>query len=143
MPRVSPLISARTTVEVTRVSSRTFPYVSATAGWILTEMGRQPWIVQNLLKTSDAVSTGLSTATIALSLTVFVALYTALGVVDLPKNSQRTAACLVKRLRHRNSARSSIPESDTRCSARSRASECDRNRRSFGHGGFTRPHSPP
>jgi cytochrome d ubiquinol oxidase subunit I len=59
-----------------------FPYVSATAGWILTEMGRQPWIVQNLLKTSDAVSTGLSTATIALSLTVFVALYTALGVVD-------------------------------------------------------------
>src|SRR5437764_11879875 len=59
-----------------------FPYVAAIAGWILTEMGRQPWIVQNLLKTSQAVSTGLSTATIALSLTVFVALYTALGVVD-------------------------------------------------------------
>ena len=59
-----------------------FPYIAATAGWILTEMGRQPWIVQNLLKTSDAVSTGLSTATVAASLTVFVLLYAALGVVD-------------------------------------------------------------
>ena len=28
-----------------------FPYLAATAGWILTEMGRQPWIVQDLLKT--------------------------------------------------------------------------------------------
>jgi cytochrome d ubiquinol oxidase subunit I len=38
--------------------------------------------VQNLLKTSDAVSTGLSTATIAVSLTVFLLLYATLGVVD-------------------------------------------------------------
>ena len=59
-----------------------FPYVAATAGWILTEMGRQPWIVQGLLKTSDAVSTGLSTTTIAASLSVFIGLYTALGIVD-------------------------------------------------------------
>jgi len=59
-----------------------FPYVAATAGWILTEMGRQPWIVQDLLKTSDAVSPNLSTATIATSLGVFALLYLALGVVD-------------------------------------------------------------
>jgi cytochrome d ubiquinol oxidase subunit I len=59
-----------------------FPYISATAGWILTEMGRQPWIVQGLLKTSDAVSAGLGTRTIAISLAVFLALYTALGIVD-------------------------------------------------------------
>ena len=59
-----------------------FPYLAATAGWILTEMGRQPWIVQNLLKTSDAVSTNLGTATIAISLAVFVVLYVTLGVVD-------------------------------------------------------------
>ena len=64
------------------VVAMSFPYVAATAGWILTEMGRQPWIVQNLLKTSDAVSTGLSTATVAASLTVFVLLYATLGVVD-------------------------------------------------------------
>ena len=33
-----------------------FPFVAATFGWILTEMGRQPWIVQDLLKTADADS---------------------------------------------------------------------------------------
>src|SRR5437764_4059273 len=59
-----------------------FPYVAAIAGWILTEMGRQPWIVQNLLKTSQAVSPNLTTATIASSLGMFVLLYTALGLVD-------------------------------------------------------------
>jgi cytochrome bd ubiquinol oxidase subunit I len=58
------------------------PYVAATFGWILTEMGRQPWIVQGLLKTSQAVSPNLGTATIAASLTVFVLLYATLGVVD-------------------------------------------------------------
>ena len=58
------------------------PYVAATAGWVLTEMGRQPWIVQGLLKTSQANSPNVSTATIATSLTVFVLLYITLGVVD-------------------------------------------------------------
>jgi cytochrome d ubiquinol oxidase subunit I len=59
-----------------------FPYIAATAGWILTEMGRQPWIVQDLLKTSDAISPNLGTATIATSLGVFALLYLTLGVVD-------------------------------------------------------------
>jgi cytochrome d ubiquinol oxidase subunit I len=59
-----------------------FPYVAATAGWILTEMGRQPWIVQNLLKTADAVSPNTTTATVATSLAVFVLLYVTLGIVD-------------------------------------------------------------
>ena len=58
------------------------PYVAASFGWILTEMGRQPWIVQGLLKTSQAVSPSTSTATVATSLGVFVLLYLALGVVD-------------------------------------------------------------
>ena len=59
-----------------------FPYLAATAGWVLTEMGRQPWIVQGLLKTSDGVSPNLTTAMIATSLSVFALLYVALGVVD-------------------------------------------------------------
>ncbi len=58
------------------------PYVAATFGWILTEMGRQPWIVQGLLKTSQANSPNVSTATIATSLIVFVLLYVVLGAVD-------------------------------------------------------------
>jgi cytochrome d ubiquinol oxidase subunit I len=67
----------------TAVVSIAAPYVAATAGWILTEMGRQPWIVQDLLKTSDAVSPNVTTAMVATSLTVFALLYLTLGVVDL------------------------------------------------------------
>ena len=58
------------------------PYIAATAGWILTEMGRQPWIVQGLLKTDQANSPNVSTTWLGISLGVFVALYIVLGVVD-------------------------------------------------------------
>ena len=58
------------------------PYIAATAGWILTEMGRQPWIVQGLLKTSEANSPNVSTTWLGISLGVFIALYVTLGVVD-------------------------------------------------------------
>ena len=58
------------------------PYVAATAGWVLTEMGRQPWIVQGLLKTEDAVSPTVSAWTVGVSLGVFAGLYGILAVVD-------------------------------------------------------------
>jgi cytochrome bd ubiquinol oxidase subunit I len=58
------------------------PYVAASAGWILTEMGRQPWIVQGLLKTADAPSPNVSSTMLGVSLGVFVTLYLALGIVD-------------------------------------------------------------
>jgi cytochrome bd ubiquinol oxidase subunit I len=58
------------------------PYLAATFGWILTEMGRQPWIVQGLLKTSQANSPNVSTTMLGVSLTVFLVLYAVLGVVD-------------------------------------------------------------
>jgi len=67
----------------TAIVAIAFPYIAATAGWILTEMGRQPWIVQGLLKTSDANSPSVSTTWLAISLTVFVALYVLLLVVDV------------------------------------------------------------
>jgi cytochrome d ubiquinol oxidase subunit I len=59
-----------------------FPYLAATAGWVLTEMGRQPWIVQGLLKTEDANSPTVAAWHIGLSLGIFVALYLTLLVVD-------------------------------------------------------------
>jgi cytochrome d ubiquinol oxidase subunit I len=46
-------------------------------------MGRQPWIVQGLLKTSDANSPSVSTTWLAISLTVFLALYLLLFVLDV------------------------------------------------------------
>ena len=59
------------------------PYIAATAGWVLTEMGRQPWIVQGLLKTSQANSPSVTTTWLGISLGVFIALYVVLLVVDL------------------------------------------------------------
>jgi cytochrome d ubiquinol oxidase subunit I len=58
------------------------PFLSNFAGWILTEAGRQPWVVYGLLKTEDAVSSTVSTWTVGLSLGVFASLYAVLGVVD-------------------------------------------------------------
>jgi cytochrome d ubiquinol oxidase subunit I len=66
----------------TAIVAIAFPYIAATAGWILTEMGRQPWIVQGLLLTSKANSPSVSTTWLGISLGFFVTLYVLLGVVD-------------------------------------------------------------
>jgi cytochrome bd-type quinol oxidase subunit 1 len=52
-----------------------------TTGWMLTENGRQPWIVQGLQLVRDAVSPSNSVTTIVISLSVFVLLYVVLAVV--------------------------------------------------------------
>jgi cytochrome d ubiquinol oxidase subunit I len=59
------------------------PFLMNTAGWALTENGRQPWIVQGLQLVRNAVSPSISVATVATSLTVFILLYLILGVVDV------------------------------------------------------------
>jgi cytochrome d ubiquinol oxidase subunit I len=58
------------------------PFVINTAGWVLTENGRQPWIVQGLQKTVDAVSPSVSTTAVVVSLIVFFLLYGVLALVD-------------------------------------------------------------
>jgi cytochrome d ubiquinol oxidase subunit I len=58
------------------------PYISALAGWVLSEVGRQPWIVWGLLKTANANSPSVATSTIVLSLGTFALLYGILAVVD-------------------------------------------------------------
>jgi cytochrome d ubiquinol oxidase subunit I len=60
-----------------------FPFLSNFAGWILTEAGRQPWVVYGVLKTENAVSSTVSTWTVGVSLGVFAFLYLVLGLVDL------------------------------------------------------------
>ena len=57
-------------------------FLMNTAGWLLTESGRQPWIVQGLMKTSQASSPSVTTTDVWISLIVFVLLYVALGVAD-------------------------------------------------------------
>lgn len=58
------------------------PLLAISIGWMFTEMGRQPWIVFGLMKTSDGVSPGVSATDVLLSLIIFTALYGALAVVE-------------------------------------------------------------
>ena len=59
------------------------PFLMNTAGWLLTESGRQPWIVQGLQKTVVANSPSVSATEIWISLAVFVLSYIVLGWADL------------------------------------------------------------
>jgi cytochrome d ubiquinol oxidase subunit I len=64
------------------IGGMALPFLANFAGWILTETGRQPWIVYGVQRTAAGVSTTSSTAMVALSLCVFIGLYTGLAVVD-------------------------------------------------------------
>lgn len=56
------------------------PYIAAEAGWALAEVGRQPWVVYGVMKTSDAVSP-IATSQVMISLAAFVLVYSLLGAV--------------------------------------------------------------
>src|SRR5262249_1639528 len=59
------------------------PFLMNTAGWLLTESGRQPWIVQGIMLTKNGISPTVSTTWVAISLVIFILLYGTLGTVDL------------------------------------------------------------
>jgi len=59
------------------------PYIANSTGWIMTEVGRQPWIVLGLQKTADAVSPSVSTGEVLFSLIVFTLLYGVLMGADI------------------------------------------------------------
>ena len=50
-------------------------FVAVIAGWITTEVGRQPWTVYGLLRTADSVSPSLSGSDVAISLALYVIVY--------------------------------------------------------------------
>jgi cytochrome d ubiquinol oxidase subunit I len=56
------------------------PYVAMEMGWVVSEVGRQPWIVYNLMRTSDAASPIAGTQ-VMVSLTAFILVYGLLGAV--------------------------------------------------------------
>jgi len=55
------------------------PYFANVSGWVLTEMGRQPWIVYGLLKVEDAVSPNLTSVDLLISLVGYTVVYGALA----------------------------------------------------------------
>ena len=67
---------SRTGSGAPRASAGVACIVALECGWIVTEVGRQPWVVHGLLRTEDAVT---QQGGLWLSLTVVVLIYTALG----------------------------------------------------------------
>lgn len=57
------------------------PFIANTAGWIMTEIGRQPWTVFGLMTTAASVSPNVSKGSIIFSLTTFTAIYAILAAV--------------------------------------------------------------
>jgi cytochrome d ubiquinol oxidase subunit I len=63
--------------------SISLPYLAGQLGWIVAEVGRQPWIVYGVLRTSQAVSKSISTLQVYASLVGFTILYGGLGIIDI------------------------------------------------------------
>jgi cytochrome bd ubiquinol oxidase subunit I len=59
------------------------PYIAGELGWVVAEVGRQPWIVYGVLKTSQAVSRSISPLQVYASLIGFTLLYGGLGAIDI------------------------------------------------------------
>jgi len=51
-------------------------YIALLAGWVTTEVGRQPWVVYGVLRTKDALSHTVTADQVGLSLIIFVLVYT-------------------------------------------------------------------
>ncbi len=60
-----------------------FPYIANEAGWVVTCVGRQPWIIYGILKTSDAISPNVSTGEVIFTLLGFAGIYVLLGLLFL------------------------------------------------------------
>jgi cytochrome d ubiquinol oxidase subunit I len=57
------------------------PFIANTAGWIFTEMGRQPWAIQGLLRTDQSNSPTVSAAQVALTFVGYTVLYGVLALI--------------------------------------------------------------
>jgi len=64
------------------IASLGLPYIANTSGWLLGEMGRQPWTVFGLLRTVDSVSPSVTATEVIVTLTLFCLTYGVLAVID-------------------------------------------------------------
>jgi cytochrome d ubiquinol oxidase subunit I len=60
-----------------------FPYIANEAGWMVTEVGRQPWIVYGLMRTAEGTSTTVAAGETIFTTIGFAGMYFLLGVVFL------------------------------------------------------------
>ena len=79
-PRIKFLKKSRLLMQLL-LPATVLPYVASTAGWVLTESARQPWIVYGLQKVQDAVSPNRTSGEVLFSLVLFTILLGALVAV--------------------------------------------------------------
>jgi len=60
-----------------------FPYIATSLGWMTSELGRQPWLIYGLLRTTDGYSKVVSDGDVIFTLIGFVGLYFVLGLLFL------------------------------------------------------------
>ena len=60
-----------------------FPYIATTAGWMTTELGRQPWLIYGVLRTSEGSSPMVHSGAVLFTLIGFCGLYFVLGLLFL------------------------------------------------------------
>lgn len=58
------------------------PYLASELGWVVTEMGRQPWIIQDMMPVSVAVS-HISATSVQITFWLFAALFTSLLIAEV------------------------------------------------------------
>jgi cytochrome d ubiquinol oxidase subunit I len=71
------------------------PYLANSTGWLLTELGRAPWVVFGVMKIEDAISPNLTAGMVLTTLIVFTLVYAALMAADvylLVDNARRGSA---------------------------------------------------
>ena len=58
-----------------------FPFVANTAGWLTAELGRQPWVLYDIMRTADGYSHNVSSGNVLFTLLGFMGLYALLSLV--------------------------------------------------------------
>jgi cytochrome d ubiquinol oxidase subunit I len=60
-----------------------FPFIANTAGWMTAELGRQPWLIYGVMRTSEGPSLHVSSGNTLFTLIGFMGMYTVLGILFL------------------------------------------------------------
>lgn len=67
----------------TLMAALPFPYIANEAGWMVAEIGRQPWLIYGLLKTADGTSSNVAGGETVFTLLGFAGIYALLGLLFL------------------------------------------------------------
>jgi cytochrome d ubiquinol oxidase subunit I len=60
-----------------------FPYIANTTGWLTAEVGRQPWVIYGLMRTSEGSSINVSAGNAMFTLIGFLGVYAVLSILFL------------------------------------------------------------